>query len=312
MISARLGVQSPKDLPSADTRSQTQASSTKSKATQSPLLLNEGRKRASRAATNHHPSLPLPSPTPSSSPPPAALSSVSPDATEPTSSQSRRSKKRSSPPIRIESPAKKKRGRPFKAQLPPTKMDSSSDDEIVFPDRPVRKEKSFLRPPGTIAAKKTRAPGRPPRDEPAAEEELAQSDSGSEEVTKAAANFDITTIEDGEDLDLLTNPHYKRLDDFEGFERTEQPPSFLPRKYLEIRAVEYVVPSPNPKEDGTWVCSFEDCRKRIHGAAEGHGSRLVRAHLKEHIGDSTSKDSVDARAKLDVVLDESRPYLPVG
>ena len=92
--------------------------------------------------------------------------------------------------------------------------------------------------------------------------------------------------------------HSSALDDYASHHE------YLPRKYTEVRVVEYKFPSAEPQGPGDlWTCSFESCRHRVHAASTVDGKAKVNEHLTMHV------DSV--QAKIDLALQESRPYLPV-
>lgn len=162
------------------------------------------------------------------------------------------------------------------------------------------------------AKKSSTSRGGRPRKYPAPDDYDAVSEENDVVARQADVHQSIIAVENGEQLDIITNPHHDpTLQDGTDHVMRDSVPNFMPRKYLEIRAVEYPVPSLEPQGPGDlWKCTFEGCRKRIHGASADHGSKLVRAHLEEHIGD-TGVDGTNAREKIDFVLDESRPYLPV-
>ena len=109
----------------------------------------------------------------------------------------------------------------------------------------------------------------------------------------------------------VVNNIANKVIDLEDLKIWENHPTFLPRKYTEVRAVEYPVPSLEPDKNGIWNCSLAGCGARVHGAQGPLGTELVRAHLKDHMADGSTGGGMNAKEKLDLVLDESRPYLPV-
>ncbi|KAK4696788.1 hypothetical protein P7C71_g1181, partial [Lecanoromycetidae sp. Uapishka_2] len=108
----------------------------------------------------------------------------------------------------------------------------------------------------------------------------------------------ITTIRNAEDLELLTNPPTNRSP------VATLSPEFLPRKYLQLKVVEYELPSTTPQGPGDlWTCTFEGCFHRVHEASTSTGKSRIKGHFKSH--------ATQAQEKIDLALDESRPYLPV-
>ena len=122
----------------------------------------------------------------------------------------------------------------------------------------------------------------------------SRGDVASDEESHFSEASPITTIRGAEDLELLTN---SSPDD-------AQRPKYLPRKYLELRVVEYDLPSTEPQGPGDlWTCTFESCFHRIHGASKSDGKARVIEHFETH--------ATQAQEKIDLALNESRPYLPV-
>lgn len=81
-------------------------------------------------------------------------------------------------------------------------------------------------------------------------------------------------------------------------------PTFLPRKYLELKVVEYDLPSKEPQGPGDlWTCTFEGCFHRVHEAPTRGGKKRIKEHFKTH--------ATQAQEKIDLAINESRPYLPV-
>ena len=219
-----------------------------------------------------------------------------------------RKRKSESPLVSEEQP--KKKGRPPKNardQVPTTPIAKkkreihTSEEEEDYANRNVttRKRKSILRPSGGKSAKKAKTAAGRPRSLPALDEGGNSDDDNSEEATPPPEESPITTIKNGEHLDLITNPQGERSS-----QDGSPPPRYLPRKYLELSVAEYEVPSTEPQgPGGLWTCTFESCHERVHQAATEDGQESVREHLKTHI--------TNTQEKIDLVLDESRPYLPV-
>ena len=182
-------------------------------------------------------------------------------------------------------------------ETPPSKQvpDALSSDEEDLPNVLTRKRKSILQPSGGKTARK--AAGR--RKSLLA---LGGSTEGSrrveinEEDSQCSGRSPITTIRTAGELELLTNPP-----------REGSPAHglrYLPQKYLELRLVEYGLPSPEPQGPGDlWSCTFEGCFCRVHQASTLDGKARIIEHFKTH--------ATQAQEKIDLALNESRPYLPV-
>ena len=221
--------------------------------------------------------------------------------------KSDRPKKRKSPSTDTASnPVKKrKRGRPRSSEIQPphtpatnsiADTSSSGDERAGNPNVVTRKRKSILRPSGGKSSKKAAAR----RKGPAAFNGLSNDleDEDDENSQSPAEESPITTIRNAKDLELLTNPPSNRSSP------DSDAPKFLPRKYLELKVVEYDLPSTEPQGPGDlWTCTFEGCFHRVHEASTADGKRSIKEHFKTH--------STSAQEKIDLVLNESRPYLPV-
>lgn len=159
-----------------------------------------------------------------------------------------------------------------------------------------RKHKSVLQPSGGKYSKKAAARRKGLR---ATHE---SGDSLNDENSDERAQPDkppITMIHNAKDLELLTNPRADRLSP----EATPSP-NFLTRTYLELKVVKYDLPSTEPQGPGDlWTCTFDGCFHRVHEASTSDGKLKVKEHFKTH--------ATRAQEKIDLVLNESRPYLPV-
>ena len=230
------------------------------------------------------------------------------NAPKPASSENRdSSNKRKSQSPHAEGP-KDKKVRKTKAatqveyHLPETPLskqfqDELSSDEDGVPNVLTRKRKSILQPSGGKTARK--AAGR--------RKSILELD-GSNESSHREEEFDedshfsegspIRTIRTAENLELMTNPLR------EGSPLDAHGLRYFPQKYLELRVVEYDLPSTEPQGPGDlWTCTFEGCFHRVHGASSSDGKARIMEHFKTH--------ETQAQEKIDLVLNESRPYLPV-
>lgn len=173
---------------------------------------------------------------------------------------------------------------------------SSDEEDDNNVDVVGRKHKSVLQPSGGKYSKKAAARRKSLR------ATQGSGDSLNDENSDERANPEgspITTIRSAKDLELLTNPPVDRSP-------PEATPSlkFLPRKYLELKVVEYDLPSTEPQGPGDlWTCTFDGCFYRVHEASLSDGKMKVKEHFQTH--------ATQAQEKIDLVLNESRPYLPV-
>lgn len=211
--------------------------------------------------------------------------------------------------IEVEPP--KKKGRPPKnsgSHVPRTPVSriaatflSSDDEDYGNPNVVTRKRKSILQPSGSKYSKKARkATGRrrslPDLADPTVSDNREDED---EENTPPSEESPITTIRNGDQLNQITNPHLGDISP-----DASPPPQFMPRKYLELKVVDYDLPSMDPQGPGDlWTCTFEGCRHRVRKASTTKGKDKIREHFKTH--------KSNAQEKIDLALDESRPYLPV-
>lgn len=178
-------------------------------------------------------------------------------------------------------------------ETPPSKQfsESMSSDEDGVPNVLTRKRKSILQPSGGKTAQKA-ADRRKNLLAANGRHKGSNGDAESDEDSHFSGASPITTIHTAEDLELLTNP-----DD-------TPHPKYFPRKYLELRVVAYDLPSTEPQGPGDlWICTFEGCSHRVHGASEPVGKARVIEHFETH--------ATHAQEKIDLALNESRPYLPV-
>ncbi|KAM0800179.1 hypothetical protein BDR22DRAFT_821937 [Usnea florida] len=186
-------------------------------------------------------------------------------------------------------------------ETPPSKQVSDSilsgEEEDDAPNVLTRKRKSILQPSGGKTARK--AAGRRKSllalDGPSGD---SYKEEESDEHSRLSEESPIATLQTAEDLEFLTNPR-------EGSPENARGEKYLPRKYLELRVVEYDLPSPEPQGPGDlWRCTFEGCFHRVHQASKPDGKARIMKHFKTH--------AAQAQEKIDLALKESRPYLPVN
>lgn len=215
---------------------------------------------------------------------------------------------------KVEAPTQKataKRGRKRKRGLHPQPepsvkptdqgMATSDDSEETESSskKPFQKRKSILQPTGSKFSKK--AAGR--------RRSLPQT--GFEE-----AEEDIEEDAIGEGLEERDGPTPPPRDQeqMDSDDRDSPPPAetssknyhdYLPRKYVDVKLVEYDLPSCRPEFPGDlWSCPFERCNHEVQGASSKTGQASIKEHYEHH--------AQDAQKKIDLVHKESRPYLPVG
>ncbi|KAL6721571.1 hypothetical protein ACLMJK_000675 [Lecanora helva] len=169
---------------------------------------------------------------------------------------------------------------------------SSADEDEDNLNLVGRKQKSILQPSGGKYSKKA-----------AARQKGLQRETGNEDDDgnncSQMAESPITVLRSGRQLEALTNPPASHSSP-----ESTPPPKAMPRKYLELQVVEYELPSTLPQGPGElWTCTFDGCSHRVHEASSLEGKRRVQDHFKSHAS--------QAQEKIDLVLTESRPYLPV-
>ena len=175
-------------------------------------------------------------------------------------------------------------------------LDTPSDEDGI-PNVLTRKRKSILQPSGGKTARKTA--GR--RMSLHAVDGLLGSSHRDEEVdedTQFPEGSPIRTIRSADNLELITNPPV------EGSATDAHGPRYLPQKYLELSVVEYDLPTTESQGPGDlWTCTFEGCFQQVHEASKSDGKARIVEHFKTH--------AIQAQEKIDLALNESRPYLPV-
>ena len=176
-------------------------------------------------------------------------------------------------------------------------LNAMSSDEDGIPNVLTRKRKSILQPSGGKTARKTA--GR--RKSVLAMNgtiDISQREEGNEEDSQSSDESPITTIRSADNLELITNPPIERSPaDAHGLK-------YFPRKYLELSVVEYDLPLTESQGPGDlWTCTFDGCFHRVHEASNAHGKARIMEHFKAH--------ATQAQEKIDLALNESRPYLPV-
>ena len=170
-------------------------------------------------------------------------------------------------------------------EAPSSDEDDGGDINIVG-----RKQKSILQPSGSKYSRKAAA-----RRRGLAQATGSQSDDDGQNNERSP----ITVLRNARDLENLTNPPTSHSSP-----DAIRSPKFLPRRYLELKVVEYNLPSTKPQGPGDlWTCTFEGCFYRVHEASTAEGKTRTREHFKTHAS--------QAQEKIDLVLNESRPYLPV-
>lgn len=186
-------------------------------------------------------------------------------------------------------------------ETPPSKQLSDSilsgEEEDDVPNVLTRKRKSILQPSGGKTARK--AAGRRKSLLALDDESIGGPYKGeeSDEHSRLSEESPIATLQTAEDLEFLTNPREGSPEDVHGVK-------YFPRKYLELRVVEYDLPSTEPQGPGDlWRCTFEGCFHRVHQASKPDGKARITKHFKTH--------ATQAQEKIDLALKESRPYLPV-
>ena len=176
-------------------------------------------------------------------------------------------------------------------------LNALSSDEDDVPNVLTRKRKSILQPSGGKTARK--AAGR--RKSLLAVDgliEASHQEEGNEEDSQFSEGSPITTIRSADHLELITNPPIERSP------ANAHGLKYFPQKYLELSVVEYDLPLTESQGPGDlWTCTFDGCFHRVHEASKSNGKSRIMEHFKTH--------ATQAQEKIDLALNESRPYLPV-
>ena len=183
-------------------------------------------------------------------------------------------------------------------KLRPCKSDSSDDGEgDEDEDGPTRpslrghKRKSILQPKGSKFSKK--AAGR--RNSLRAAQ--SQCNDGNYE--------DDEIMEDASPLATAITSNHNRRQPPSGQNTSEAPyHEYLPDPYIEVKLVHYDLPTTLPQGPGDlWSCEFEGCFTRIYEGSTEEGKEKIKEHFLEH--------AESAKEKINLVMNERRPYLPV-
>ncbi|KAL8830734.1 MAG: hypothetical protein Q9191_001264 [Dirinaria sp. TL-2023a] len=187
---------------------------------------------------------------------------------------------------------------PIKGTAETADIPSTSDDEVVdfaSPQGTSRKRKSILQPKGSKYSKK--ATGRRQSLRPT--NTNATDDFDEDQVMEEISPLASVAPRNATTSKPPPKKHSSALDDYASHHE------YLPRVYTETKLVQYKIPSAEPQGPGDlWTCSFESCRHRVHAGSTADGQARINDHLKNHV------ESI--QAKIDLALEESRPYLPVN
>lgn len=170
--------------------------------------------------------------------------------------------------------------------------DDDDDDGPARPSQRGRKRKSILQPKGSKFSKK--AAGRRNSFRAARTPDDGDDDEIMEDVSPLATATAIANTHN-------QNKHPPRSDPAP----SEVPyHEYLPRPYIEVKLVHYDLPTDRPQGPGDlWSCEFEGCTKRVYEGSTEEGKQKIKEHFREH--------EASAKEKIDLVMNERRPYLPV-
>lgn len=202
---------------------------------------------------------------------------------------------------------KRKRNAQLQAESS-VKLDSGSEQDTVTSDEtnevvdnpraPFKKRKSILQPSGSKFSKKAAGRRRslPPIDLEVTEQEVEveAAESGPAEWKTPAL-----PVTDGKQISSHTRSHQPTTEANSALYH-----EYLPRKYVDVKVVEYDLPSCQPEGPGDlWTCPFDKCNHKVHEASSAAGNAKIKDHFQAH--------AQEAQEKIDLVYKESRPYLPV-
>lgn len=174
----------------------------------------------------------------------------------------------------------------------------TSDETNEVIDNPRAKRKSILQLAGSKFSKK--AAGRR-RSLPPIDVEVTEPDGEVESPDSGLAEEDTPALPptNSKQISSHTRSHQPT---------TEASPAlyhdYLPRKYADVKVVEYDLPSCQPDQPGDlWTCPFDTCNHKVQEASTAAGNASIKDHFQAH--------AKQAQEKIDLVYKESRPYLPV-
>ena len=167
--------------------------------------------------------------------------------------------------------------------------DENARDGAIRASPRGRKRKSILQPKGSKFSKK--AAGR----------------RNSSRVAEVQDNDEVDEdeiLEDASPLATAASNRNKRQPRTEDDAPNESYHEYLPKPYIEVKLVRYDLPTTIPQGPGdTWSCEFEGCVKMVYKGSTEEGKEKIKAHFREH--------EAAAQEKIDLVMNERRPYLPV-
>ncbi|KAL8813034.1 MAG: hypothetical protein Q9200_000556, partial [Gallowayella weberi] len=180
---------------------------------------------------------------------------------------------------------------PNQQSIPNGEADTSGDEEYDSSGKVIeagtkRKSRSILQPKGSKYSKKTA--GRR-RSLPSIVDGPAETDN----VSTESDNNETPQLPEASPLAAISTRHPAPLY-----------PYHPPVRPIEVEMRAYDIPTDSPQGPGdVWTCQFENCNQRVHEASKAKGKALIKAHFQEH--------ARRAQEKIDLVVKESRPYLPV-
>lgn len=174
----------------------------------------------------------------------------------------------------------------------PDEVDGDDDDGPALPHQRGRKRKSILQPKGSKFSRK--AAGR--RNSLRAVRTQDDGDDG-ENMGDVFPTAIATTI-------VATQNHNKHQPHSDATISELPHHEYLPNPYTEIKLVRYDLPTNLPQGPGDlWSCEFGGCTKRVYEGSTKKGEQKIKEHFQEH--------EASAKEKIDLVMNERRPYLPV-
>ena len=192
--------------------------------------------------------------------------------------------------------------RPGKQPQTPESQDEEPDeetdgDEILnrLSDSIItRKRKSVLRPAGGKSSKK--AAGRRQSFRSGKEENDSSELSHSVESPTPGKGF--STRADQDDApDVTTSPPAATT-------ALDSALAVLPVRRTAVKITQHSLPSYEPQGPGdTWTCQFDECKYKVYNATKPESRAIIKSHFRTH--------AEQAQEKLDLIYQESRPYLPV-
>ena len=175
-------------------------------------------------------------------------------------------------------------------------VEPEEDDDVMDLDPKTRNRKSMLRPKSSKSSKKAI--------------------SRKESLLSIKKGERHSETDDGEEGELLirdeNDADAKRVDLDPVSQRSPDPTTIpnrddthsKPREQFRVKMMNHTIPSYEPQGPGdAWTCAFDGCNYKVYQARALASKEMIKAHFIDH--------AEKAQEQLDLIQNESRPYLSV-